>query len=184
MKDRTRPRVPADPGLSPGPRTSRLPLGPHPDTLIRPQAARSSAGCRAGHRRRRGVDRVGLDGPSSRNAPRRTIIGDLATTKICAPVMLPTTNRCLRAVGKRTLPRLRGNLRSGQAPFKAYRRAKSAGRNSTDPRRDMGDLCDRTTISGLAMGPSPDKDFRSPWRSDVGLIRQQDNHATYDSLIA
>ena len=41
-----------------------------------------------------------------------------------------------------------------------------------------------TTIYGLAMGPSPDEDFRFAWRSDVGLVRQQDNHATYDALIA
>ena len=41
-----------------------------------------------------------------------------------------------------------------------------------------------TTIYGLAIGPSPDEDFRFAWRSDVGLVRQQDNHATYDALIA
>lgn len=41
-----------------------------------------------------------------------------------------------------------------------------------------------TTIYGLAMGPSPDKDYRFVWRSDVGLIRQQDHQATYEALIA
>ncbi|MCB5411092.1 hypothetical protein [Pseudogemmobacter faecipullorum] len=41
-----------------------------------------------------------------------------------------------------------------------------------------------TTIYGLAMAPSPDEDYRFAWRSDIGLIRQQDHQAAYEALIA
>ncbi|MBC9247550.1 hypothetical protein H4P12_12730 [Paracoccus sp. 11-3] len=46
-----------------------------------------------------------------------------------------------------------------------------------------------TTLYGLAMGPSPEEDYRFGWRSDVGLIRvglirQQDHQAAYEALIA
>lgn len=41
-----------------------------------------------------------------------------------------------------------------------------------------------TTIYGLAMGPSPDEDYRFAWRSDVGLTRQPDHQAAYEILIA
>lgn len=41
-----------------------------------------------------------------------------------------------------------------------------------------------TTLYGLAMGLSPDEDFRFAWRLDVGLVRHEDNQPTYDVLIA
>lgn len=41
-----------------------------------------------------------------------------------------------------------------------------------------------TTIYGLAMGPSSEADYRFAWRGDAGLVRQQDDQATYEALIA
>lgn len=41
-----------------------------------------------------------------------------------------------------------------------------------------------TTIYGRAMGPTGGADYQFAWRADIGLVRQQDDQATYERLIA
>lgn len=41
-----------------------------------------------------------------------------------------------------------------------------------------------TTIYGLALGETSKLDYRFAWRADTGLVRQQDDKATYEALTA
>jgi len=41
-----------------------------------------------------------------------------------------------------------------------------------------------TTLYGLAMGPSAAENYAFVWRADSGLVRQRDDGATYDKLVA
>jgi hypothetical protein len=41
-----------------------------------------------------------------------------------------------------------------------------------------------TTIYGLALGQTSESDYRFAWRADTGLVRQQNDKATYEALTA
>ena len=41
-----------------------------------------------------------------------------------------------------------------------------------------------TTLHGLALGESVDKDYLFAWRADTGFVRKIDNKKTYEQLVA